>query len=399
MTGTFNFFMRRMTIIGGARYAFGSAMMIGVAPEYLAIWLVWRGASLVLPSWIYQWGDDKLYSLYQRLVLFFFETCTNLEVVLYGDAVEALKKRESVLYLANHQSTVDWLVADMVSVRGGSLGHLRYVMKNTLQLIPLYGHYFYTHGCIYVRRGKFNQGKMVEALDYLKHPKIPTWLVIFPEGTRYYPGNPSVIRKSEEYARDHNLPAIGTVTAAKEDAKVSVRKCSEKTVLKHHLVPKTRGTWLVTKQLHDKLDAVYDVSVFYEGTVNEQGIRGNAPQLIGFLMGKCKKVHIHIRRIPMSEVPREEEKLGEWMIKLYQDKDELAENFFTSDSEKRNTVEERLNGQKTSLKLWSTLSSFLFFSVLTVPFICTKLGRQMYLQLLFYGSLGSYGWLAIRNVC
>lgn len=64
-----------------SRYAFGSAMMIGVAPEYLAIWLVWRGASLVLPSWIYQWGDDKLYSLYQRLVLFFFETCTNLEVV------------------------------------------------------------------------------------------------------------------------------------------------------------------------------------------------------------------------------------------------------------------------------------------------------------------------------
>ncbi|ROT66163.1 hypothetical protein C7M84_015834 [Penaeus vannamei] len=159
-------------------------MMIGVAPEYLAIWLVWRGASLVLPSWIYQWGDDKLYSLYQRLVLFFFETCTNLEVVLYGDAVEALKKRESVLYLANHQSTVDWLVADMVSVRGGSLGHLRYVMKNTLQLIPLYGHYFYTHGCIYVRH-------LVGDL---------------PRGYALLSREPSVIRKSEEYARDHNLP-------------------------------------------------------------------------------------------------------------------------------------------------------------------------------------------------
>lgn len=64
-----------------SRYVFGSVIMIGVAPEYLAIWLVWRGASLVFPSWIYQWGDDKLYSLYQRLVLFFFETCTNLEVV------------------------------------------------------------------------------------------------------------------------------------------------------------------------------------------------------------------------------------------------------------------------------------------------------------------------------
>lgn len=76
-----------------------------------------------------------------------------------------------VSYLLN--STVDWLVADMVSLRGGSLGHLRYVMKDTLQLIPLYGHYFYAHGCIYVKRGNFNQAKMIAALDYLKHPKIP----------------------------------------------------------------------------------------------------------------------------------------------------------------------------------------------------------------------------------
>lgn len=62
------------------RYALGSVMMVGVAPEYLGVWLVWRGVSLALPPWVYQWGDDKLYSLYQRLVLFFFETCTRVEV-------------------------------------------------------------------------------------------------------------------------------------------------------------------------------------------------------------------------------------------------------------------------------------------------------------------------------
>ena len=56
----------------------------------------------------------------------------------------------------------------MVAIRGNSLGHLRYVMKNTLQMMPLYGHYFYAHGCIYVKRGKFNQGKMINALNYLK---------------------------------------------------------------------------------------------------------------------------------------------------------------------------------------------------------------------------------------
>ena len=46
-------------------------------------------------------------------------------------------------------------------------------------------------------------------------------------------------------------------------------------------MPKVKGTWLVTKHLHNKFDAVYDVSVFYEGAVSQEGVRGNAPQLIG----------------------------------------------------------------------------------------------------------------------
>ena len=38
-------------------------------------------------------------------------------------------------------------------------------------------------------------------------------------------------------------------------------------------------------------------------------------------MGKCKKVHIHIRRIPMSEVPQEEDSLRTWLHNLYAEKD------------------------------------------------------------------------------
>ncbi|XP_045605577.1 1-acyl-sn-glycerol-3-phosphate acyltransferase epsilon isoform X1 [Procambarus clarkii] len=388
-----------MGLVGRVRYALGSVMMIGVAPEYLGVWLAWRGITLVLPGWVYQWGDDKLYSLYQRLVLFFFETCTRTEVVVYGDADDALKKRESVLYLANHQSTVDWLVADMVSIRGGSLGHLRYVMKDTLQLIPLYGHYFYAHGCIYVKRGKFNQQKMIRALDYLTDPRIPTWLVIFPEGTRYYPATPKVIEKSEQFARDNNLKRPSEEAAVMDGHDGSGRKKQNQLVLKHHLVPKVKGTWLVAEHLHAKFDALYDVSVFYEGCVSQDGVRGNAPQLIEFLMGRCKKVHIHIRRIPMTEVPNEEEQLKTWLQNLYIEKDKLAENFFTKDNEKRATVQKRLGGHASRISIWSTLSSFLFFTAITVPFVCTKIGRQLYLQLLLYGTLGSYGWLAIRSVC
>ncbi|KAK7082972.1 hypothetical protein SK128_001968 [Halocaridina rubra] len=390
---------KEMKFIGSVRYVLGSAIMFGTSPEYFGLWLVWRGISLVLPNWLYQWGDDKLYSLYQRLVLFFFETCTRIEVVLYGDALDVIKKRESVLYLANHQSTVDWIVADMVALRCGSLGHLRYVMKDTLQMIPLYGMYFYAHGCIYVKRGKFNQGKMVGALEYLKNPKIPTWLVIFPEGTRYYPAQPKVIEKSEEYARDNNLQGSHFQRPLQNGHNTREKEIISKPVLKHHLVPKVKGTWLVTERLHEKFDAIYDISVFYEGSVSEEGIRGNAPQLIGVLMGKCKKIHIHVRRIPMCEVPQEEEKLKMWLHNMYVEKDQLAENFFSKDKELRSSVEKRLGGQPHSLSFWSTLSSFLFFTAMTVPYVCTKIGRQLYLQILVYGTLGSYGWLAYRSVC
>lgn len=61
----------------------------------------------------------------------------------------------------------------MVAVEQGSIGHLRFVMKHELQMIPLYGFYFHQHGCIYVKRGHFQPAKMLQSLRYLRNPKIP----------------------------------------------------------------------------------------------------------------------------------------------------------------------------------------------------------------------------------
>lgn len=69
------------------------------------------------------------------------------------------------------------------------------------------------------------------------------------------------------------------------------------------------------------------------------------------------------------------------------------------DTTQRATVEKRLGGRVSRLGIWSTLSSFLFFTTLSVPFLCTKLGHQLYFHLLIYGTMGSYAWLAVRSVC
>ncbi|XP_018020939.1 1-acyl-sn-glycerol-3-phosphate acyltransferase epsilon isoform X2 [Hyalella azteca] len=416
------------------RYGFGCAMLLGITPQYLGAWLVWRGITLPLPAWVYQWGDDHLYSMYQRLVLFFFETCTGVEVVMYGDSEDLLTKKETVLYFANHQSTVDWVVADMVSVRANSIGHLRYVMKNTLQLLPLYGWYFYTHGCIYVKRGCFNQGKMMQALDYLKHPKIPSWLIIFPEGTRFHPSTPSAIEKSKEFACKNNL-----------------------TPLQHLLTPKHKGMWLAVEHLHSKLDALYDVSVFYEGSVDTRtGERRDAPQLVDFLLGRCSRVHIKVRRIPISQVPKTEEKFKTWLHETFVEKDALLRPFFTGvidsscelasrnesqvdrtnsfsstqeldaqnvlrtsksgslypdlDSDNvvngdvsfkynYNRLSRQCGGVTSPLSLWATVPSFLVFGASCVVMAWSPWTRRLFWSLLGYGTLGTYAWLAVRNVC
>ncbi|KAF2365380.1 Acyltransferase C-terminal domain [Trinorchestia longiramus] len=420
-----------MNFSGLIRYGFGCAMLLGITPQYLAVWLVWRGITLPLPAWVYQWGDDHMYSLYQRLVLFFFETCTGVEVIMYGDSEKLLNAKESVLYFANHQSTADWLVANMVSVRADSIGHLRYVMKSALQMLPLFGWYFYVHGCIYVKRGKFNQDKMLQALRYLKDPKIPSWLVIFPEGTRYHSSTPSAIEKSEEFARKNNL-----------------------TPLKHHLVPKHRGMWLAVEHLHTKLDALYDVSVFYEGTVDvTTGKRRDAPQLVDFLLGHCSRVHINVRRIPISAVPKTEDTFKSWVHETFVEKDNILRPFFTgvldsscvlasrtssyddsngstnfdeikaqNNSQLSNTLDSstklekvprgnemfkynynwlsRQCGGKTSrLSVWATLPSFLIFGTSCVVMAWSPLTRRIFWSFMTYGTLGTYAWLALSKVC
>jgi len=46
-----------------------------------------------------------------------------------------------VLYLL-YCSTVDWMVADFLASRQGSLGSIRYILKDGLKFMPLYGYYF-----------------------------------------------------------------------------------------------------------------------------------------------------------------------------------------------------------------------------------------------------------------
>lgn len=62
------------------RYWFPAAVMIGTAPAYLLSWGTWRLLSTLLPARLYHKVDDHIYTVYQSMVLFFFENYTGVEV-------------------------------------------------------------------------------------------------------------------------------------------------------------------------------------------------------------------------------------------------------------------------------------------------------------------------------
>lgn len=321
---------------------------------------VLRLLSACLPARFYQRMDDRLYCVYQSMVLFFFENYTGVQILLYGDLP---KNKENIIYLANHRSTVDWIIADMLAIRQNALGHVRYVLKDGLKWLPLYGCYLSQHGGIYVKRSaNFNEKDMRNKLQSYVNAGTPMYLVIFPEGTRYNPEQTEVLLASQTFAAQQGLP-----------------------VLKHVLTPRIKATHVAFDSMKNYLDAIYDVTVVYEGKT-DKGQRKVSPSMTEFLCKECLKIHIHIDRIDKKDVPEEEAYMRRWLQERFEIKDKLLLEFYDSpDPERRDRFPGKSVHSKLSLK--KTLPSVLVLSGLTVGMLMTEAGRKLYVNTWIYGTL------------
>ncbi|CAL9687970.1 unnamed protein product [Knipowitschia caucasica] len=350
------------------RYWFPATIMLGTAPAYLLSWGVWRLVSTILPSRVYHTLDDRLYCIYQSMVLFFFENYTGVEIIVYGDIP---KKKENVIYLSNHQCTADWIIADMLAIRQSALGHVRYVLKDGLKWLPLYGWYFSQHGGIYVKRSsKFNEEAMKKKLQRQTKAGAPMYLVIFPEGTRYNPELKNVIVDSQSFAQKEGLA-----------------------VLKHTLTPRMRASRLALEAMQGHLDAVYDITVAYEGTLDSNGHRKPAPSMPEFLCKECPRVHIHFNRVDIKEVPPEPMFFRRWLHQRFELKDRLLTDFYESENADTKC---RFKGAgcRSPLSLSKTFPSVVVLGALTLPLLLTAPGRRLYVRTWVCGTL--LGWLWVK---
>ncbi|NXC15402.1 PLCE acyltransferase, partial [Corythaeola cristata] len=352
------------------RYVLPAAVMMGTAPTYVLAWGAWRLLSAVLPARFYREVDDRLYTIYQSMVLFFFENYTGVQIIIYGDLP---KNKENVIYLSNHQCTVDWIIADMLAVRQNALGHVRYVLKDGLKWLPLYGWYFsqvspFTFSMLFV--GQIYKMYFPSIYDTCWEDAM--YLVIFPEGTRYNPEIPKVIADSQSFAEKEGLA-----------------------ILKHVLTPRVKATHVAIDTMKDYLDAVYDVTVAYEGTVDHKGQRKLAPSMTEFLCKECPRVHIFIDRIELKDIPEEQMYMRRWLHERFEIKDKLLIEFYDAkDSKRRNKFPGKSVHSKLSLK--KTLPSLLFLGGLTATMLLTESGRKLYVKTWIYGTLIGCLWVSIK---
>ncbi|CAF1093034.1 unnamed protein product [Adineta steineri] len=359
------------------RMAIPIITLFGSAPIFFVTWFIMRFITLICFSQqIYRRWDDYLYSFYQKLVLFFFENWTHTKIYLYGDHEEILRQKENVLYISNHQSSVDWIIANMLAIRQGSLGHIRYVLKNDLKWIPLYGFYFEQHGCIYVRRNdKGDLDRVEKGIRQIRSNGLPVWLVIFPEGTRYNPEkNQDAIERSREFAQKKGVLPFD-----------------------HVLYPRTGATIAAINALKDKLDAVYDITVVYSPTYDKnRQIRLAASSMIEYLQDQTKELHIHISRIPMNSIPHEtNEQISDWLYQRFIIKDQLLKHFYDQNHSKDNPF--NISTNQKSIQAQSTLNltifSILFFLLTTLMLLLTPQGRAFYLKICLFGTPISLLWM------
>lgn len=222
---------------------------------------------------------------------YLFEKINKTKVVFSGETVPT---RERVLLIANHRTEVDWMYLWNLALRKGCLGCIKYVLKSTLMKLPIFGWGFHVLEFIPVeRKWEIDEPIMHQMLSSFANPSEPLWLAVFPEGTDF---NEQKCKKSQKLAAENGLP-----------------------VLKNVLLPKTKGFYTCLEILRGSLDAVYDITIAY---------KHQCPSFVDNLFGvDPSEVHIHVRRIPIKEMPASESETTTWLMNTFQLKDQMLSDF------------------------------------------------------------------------
>ncbi|MCG6949043.1 MAG: lysophospholipid acyltransferase family protein [Acidobacteria bacterium] len=221
------------------------------------------------------------------------EWINGTRVIFTGDEVPM---REDAMLIANHQQMPDITAIMKFCKTKDRLGDMKYFVKKQLKWVPGLGWGMQFLDCLFIDRDwTSDQEKIRRTFDRLVSGEVPVHLVSFVEGTRF---SLAKLRDAQAYARTHGLP-----------------------VPRHTLVPRSKGFAASIEGLRSHITTVYDLTIGYENGV---------PSLWQYIEGLVTRIHVHVRRFPIEDLPHSADDLREWLLARWEEKNTLFDHYYAT---------------------------------------------------------------------
>ncbi|MCU0662679.1 MAG: 1-acyl-sn-glycerol-3-phosphate acyltransferase [Myxococcota bacterium] len=215
----------------------------------------------------------------------------NIRYEITGDE---LPRNENALIVVNHQSMTDVPCLLAFARLYGRVGDLKWFVKEIIRRVPGIGWGMVFLDCVFVRRNWTRDRKVVERVfSRLNKHRTPFWLILFAEGTRM---SRSKLERSRAFEEQNGKP-----------------------LMDHVLSPRIAGFVASVQGLAGSVQAVYDITIGYPDGV---------PTMWQYLAGYFRTGHLHVRRIPISELPTSDEELAASLGQIFQAKDRALDRFY-----------------------------------------------------------------------
>ncbi|KAG8444474.1 hypothetical protein GDO86_009592 [Hymenochirus boettgeri] len=234
------------------------------------------------------------YCISSQLVML-LEWWSGTECTLYSDLENYSQYgKENAIVVLNHNFEIDFLCGWNFCERFGVLGSSKVLAKKELSYVPVIGWMWYFLEIVFCKRKWEEDRKTVmQGLYNLRDYPEHFWFLIHCEGTRF--------------------------TEKKHEFSMQIAEAKGLPKLKHHLLPRTKGFAITVQSLRNVVSAVYDSTLNFRNNEN--------PTLLGVLNGKKYHADLYVRRIPLEDIPEDEQECANWLHKLYQEKDSFQEEY------------------------------------------------------------------------
>lgn len=239
----------------------------------------------------YRWVNYYIANFWWSSLVLWGRHVMRMRIVRSGDS---LPMGKSAIVFCNHVEQPDIPVLLDLAYSHGSLGGVKFFVKNPLKWVPGLGWGMQMLNYLFVKRAWNEDANFVRKIfQRLVEYRSPIWLMSYPEGTRI---KPHKLKRSQDFAKTRGYPHLNNV-----------------------MLPRSKGFVTTMEQMRGRVDGVYDLTIGYP-----QGI----PSLGQYIRGTVPEVHLHVRRFPIAMLPTDAKALEKWLLDRYVEKDRLLDIFF-----------------------------------------------------------------------